>query len=191
MTQKIDFIPAEFLRARKRRARMFRGVAVGFLISGILFALAVAVRLQVAHASTTIAPLRDSVASMREWQVRVEPLSERLRDSLENKEALGQLTKSASWVAFLDALADATNERIWITECRITREEYNRDEETQPTIARLALSGIATSDIEIIELMAALSAAPQVHEVRLETSRTSSVHETLGMIEFAMAGTLN
>lgn len=190
MTQKIDFIPAEYEQARKRRDRLFRGVALGFTISGIVFILATSIRLQVVQANTKVEPLREQVASMRQWQERVGMLSEDLRGSIEHQAALDRLTQGANWVDFLDAMSDASNDRVWITDCRLTREEEKLEDGVSRSTSRLALSGVATSDVEVIELMAALSASPYVEDIRLETSRTSSARETLGMIEFAMAGTL-
>lgn len=191
MTQKVDFIPPEHIKARKGRQRLLRAFVGVLAVFAVECGLLILARGQAARVDASLMPLRESVAAMKEWEARVEPLMSGLQEAHEHQSALQQLAQGENWVGFLKALADSANERIWLTDCRL-RTEVNPggDGETFET-SRMVLSGVATSDVEIIEFMSMLSDSPVVESLRLETSRTSSIEGRKGMIEFAMAGTLH
>ena len=191
MTQEVDFIPSEHIKARNGRKQLLRASVAVLAVFLLECGLLVSVRGQAARVDASLIPLRERVAAMKEWEARVEPLVSGLQDAHDRQSTLDGLAQGDNWVSFLNALSESTNERIWLTDCRI-RTEVNPggDGETSET-SRMVVSGIATSDIEIIEFMSSLADSPFVKSLRLETSRTSSVESRKGMIEFAMAGTLH
>lgn len=191
MTQKVDFIPLEHVKARKGRKRLLRASVAVLTVFAVECGILVSVRGQAAEVDASLIPLRERVAAMKEWEARVEPLMSGLQEVYEQQSTLQRLAQGENWVGFLNALSESSNERIWLTDCRI-RTEVNPggDGETSET-SRMALSGLATSDIEIIEFMSMLADSPFVESLRLETSRRSSIESRRGMIEFAMAGTLH
>ncbi len=190
MTQEVDFIPSEHVKARNRRKYLLRTSVAVLAVFAVECGLLISVRGQAARADASLIPLRERVAAMKEWEAKVEPLMSDLQEAYEQQSTLQRLAQGENWVGFLNALSESTNERIWLTDCRI-RTEVNPggDGETSET-SRMVLSGVAASDIEIIEFMSMLSDSPVVESLRLETSRTSSIAGREGMIEFAMAGTL-
>lgn len=191
MTQEVDFIPSEHVKARIRRKQLLRASVAVLAVFAVECGLLISVRGQAARVDASLIPLRESVAEMREWEARVEPLTLGLQEAHEHQSTLQRLAQGENWIGFLNALSESTNERIWLTDCRI-RTEVNPggDGETSET-SRMVVSGVATSDIEIIEFMSSLADSPFVKSLRLETSRTSGVESRKGMIEFAMAGTLH
>lgn len=190
MTQKVDFVPLEIHVARKRRGWILRGFMAVATVALVVFAFGATVLKEVAEAKSGMHPLERQVAEMRVYESYLAPLSARLEEADKQQKTLKRLVQGAVWVDFLDALSNASNERIWLTECRVTREAQSNNEEDHSEITRMAITGVAASDIEIIEFMSILVDAPCVESLRLETSRSSTLPDRQGMIEFSVAGTL-
>lgn len=191
MTQKVDFIPLEHVKARKGRKRLLRASVAVLTVFAVECGILVSVRGQAAEVDASLKPLRERVAAMKEWEARVEPLMSGLQEAYKHQSTLQRLAQGENWVGFLNALSESSNERIWLTDCRIRTEVNPGGDGERSETSRMALSGLATSDIEIIEFMSMLADSPFVESLRLETSRTSSIESRRGMIEFAMAGTLH
>ena len=191
MTQKVDFIPSEHVKARDARKQLLRASVAVLAVFAVECGLVVLVRGQAARVDASLMPLRESVAAMREWEARLEPLMAGLREAYEHQSTLQRLAQGENWVGFLRALSESANESIWLTDCRIRTEVDRGDDGETSETSRMVVSGVATSDIEIIEFMSSPADSPFVKSLRLETSRTSGVENRKGKIEFAMAGTLH
>lgn len=101
---------------------------------------------------------------------------------------MSHLMKGARWAPVLGDLSDAMHDSLRLTQCTLSLEQDSNSEEEGATLILMRISGVAVSDVDLVEFTSRLSRSLHLSELRLDMSRRLTDSETFGMVEFEMAG---
>lgn len=188
MSEKIDFVPDEVHTARVIRKRVGQCLVGALGLLGAVTLASFALGLQNSRVEAKLSPLRERVEATRSWQDRVEPLATKLEETIDRQRAMSHLMKGPRWAPVLGDLSDAMHDSLRLTQCTLSLEQDSNSEEEGATLILMRISGVAVSDVDLVEFTSRLSRSLHLSELRLDMSRRLTDSETFGMVEFEMAG---
>lgn len=187
-TEKLDFMPGEARAARALRNRIRQGFVVAVGLLGAVVGVAFSQHIHNAGVEAKVAHLRESVASMSEWEDQAGSLADKLETARKKHESMVQLVRGSAWNRLLADLAAATSGHSWLTQCTIVQEPDPASQDEDARISTMRISGVAASDLDLIGFTSKLTSSSCVEDLRLDMSRKSTDTQLLGMVEFEMFG---
>ena len=185
MSRDIDLIPKDYTTGRnvQRKGGIWIVIGVLALLAVLGMHLTMASRLGKLEAS--VSPLRERVLSMRAWEAQVDPLARRLEDARDRYRLVTKLTDEPFMEGLIADLAGAAGEGLWLQELRVEQGESEGGQRYG-----MQISGVASSNADLIIFMAALSASEHVDGLALNISKTVRNSEDVAHIDFEVAGNL-
>ena len=191
MSYTVDLTPAEFrsVKTLKRAARLW--VALCAAVLAVVLGLAGTLHVQAVRLDKRMAPMRERIAGMQDREARLALIARDLREVRESQTLVKRLCHEPFWCGLLADLAAATSDRVRIAELRIAEgsAEGNGEADSEHS-STITITGKASSDIEVIELISTLSDSEHLASLNLKRTWASSEADARNRVEFELHGTV-
>ena len=194
MNHTVDLIPEDTRRRRAVFRRILYWLAITAIVSAGSLGVGVSKWVRAGEFEAQLQPLRERVAAMEGWDQKIAPLAEQLKTAQERHRIVGRLIEEPFWSGLLSDVADASGEGVLLGQVSISREITAEKDKPSQEVTRLAMSGVAPSNADLLNLLSKLEASKSVKSVSLERSAVNAEQpnageaETTGMVNFDVRG---
>ncbi len=191
MSRQIDLIPEAYTVGYLVRRRALQWAVVAAVAVAIVIGASLVIRKNAGELDRDMVGLRQNVEMMEGWEQNLRELAANLSRTLERQETVNALTGEPYWCGALSDIARATGGDLWITSLSVTQEATVQDKAPEETdaIARVIISGIAASNVEVIRFLRALEESEHLRELELQESAMPGAAGGEVSVEFRVQGT--
>lgn len=196
MSRQIDLIPEAYAVGYLVRQRAVRWAVVAAVTVVIVIGVSLGIRRHAANLNKEMAGLRQKVAMMAGWPQNLRDLVGELSGTLERQETVKLLLGEPYWCGVLCDIGAATGGVLWLTDLSVRRELITSDEAggrgdddiVSETVAHVAISGVAPSNVEVIRFLRALEESEFLFDLELQESTMPGALGGEVSVEFRVRG---
>jgi len=190
MNKKMDLIPNDTRINRVILKRVIGWVIVSASVLGGVLLMAVYMQRQVLWLDSRVLSLRQQVNALEEWDQGLAPLADSLSTAYGCQVVVNELLNEPFWSGLLADLSFASRETLWLNQFTLTKDEVSMPDGTRREVALMVVSGLASSDKELMRFITRFSDSEHLTSLTLAQATIPNDTELKDMREFELHGTV-
>lgn len=187
MIKQIDLLPVSYMigNAIRRRARKWMFVLVGSVI--IILGVSASIRMKSTALEVELLPIKEKIERGTEREMEMALLASELRNTLDRKTALENLSTDPFWCGLLGDIATSTAEDMWLLSIDITKSKIDvEDSDIIVEESKVTITGHAESNEDILAFYQELKNSDYTREVKLQEARMDAAQDGLMYFEVVL-----